>query len=462
MPPPGTYIDITSVPFTRTVTQAEFNGGTFGGVANQVWFRFITASDVVLGFFSDKGGTFKADWTIYQSDGTTVLRTEATGSTNTSHQQKVNAGTYYIKIVRHGGGASNFNFTTHYNVLPLDGFSLPTGSIFINDDNATFPASVVTLDGILHGYLNDIPSGEIGAMLPNGISMWWDPNADVGAARTFAIVSATGALVTTVSLGLGALSQMPVIAHSRTKFYIVDRNTGDVYEILDDGTSNGVIATLDVTASNTGVRVSAAGVTLDGSILYWANGKGTTGSAIVYSHNLTTNTHLGALWTLGLGTRYQIAVTPNNHPGDLLTLPDGSMVTFYVDQTDNAYTIVQLSAAGAVLNTCVYDLDTDDFSNVNHLARINSGSDSIFVWVQNVDLTRGQFFVLTLATCAKSSLNETTHTSAGDLMVADEDLLFAPSESCTMLAFYTEAGGGGNINGTLGPIAWMEWTRRIP
>lgn len=463
MPPP-TYIDITAVPFSRTVTQVEFNTGLFGGVANEVWFRYIAAAPVGLGSFTDEGGTFIANATVYESDGTTVVGFTHTSANFSWNEFLQSAGTYYIKIVRQGGGATDFDFTSQFDIRPLDGFTLPIDSIIINDDTSGNPASVSTIDGQVSGYLTGIPSGEIGALLPRPVNMslWWDVNGDKGTQYYAVLVDAEGNFVSSIdvgyTLGLGGL----IFCASDSYFYVYSQRDGTVRSVSDTGVVVGPIATLPPANPR---DVSAVGVTADGSVMYWANGKASSGTQTITAHDLLTDTDLGAIWTLGSTANYSIGVTANGHPGEILVQSDGSLVTYYFDETNQPtseiMTVVHLSAAGAVLQTWTYDDSIDPFPKIDHIARTSSAS-TVYLWLQDENLERGTISVLTLATGVLDPSFETDHFEDRENFTHDSDTLFAPSESCTLLAFYTAGGGGGDEDGTIGPIAWMEWKRAIP
>src|SRR4051812_41828288 len=128
MPPPGSYIDITSTPFSRVVTQAEFNAGTYGGVPNEVWFRFPATGAVklALGSFCNKGGTFTPRAEAYDADGSTFLRSVVVD--DFAWYVVIDATTpKYIRILRSGGGASNFNFTVLFDTHVVNGATLADG-----------------------------------------------------------------------------------------------------------------------------------------------------------------------------------------------------------------------------------------------------------------------------------------------------------------------------------------------
>src|SRR5215510_2995051 len=157
MPPPPSFFTITPFPYSLLIAQADFNGGTYGGNANEAWGQFITASQIAFGGFCDKGGTFVPVTQVYASNGTTLLHTinPHLGSPR-SWYFVFAAGTYYIKITRNGGGASDFDFTASFDTRDVLS-SVPSGNIIVNDDTQPFPATVIdTGTGEILGVLTQI------------------------------------------------------------------------------------------------------------------------------------------------------------------------------------------------------------------------------------------------------------------------------------------------------------------
>ena len=56
MPPPASFLLVSSLPYSRVVTQAEFNAGTYGTAANEVWFKYVPAVDSVVAFMPPPPG----------------------------------------------------------------------------------------------------------------------------------------------------------------------------------------------------------------------------------------------------------------------------------------------------------------------------------------------------------------------------------------------------------------------
>src|SRR3954463_11090554 len=105
---PSFDYDITSVPYSQTVPQATFNA------SNQVIFRFTSAVKTMLGFRANSGGTFAPRQSVLANDGTTVLQAAQSG-TGGHHYFMLTPDTFYIKVTRNGGGASDFDFTFNFD-----------------------------------------------------------------------------------------------------------------------------------------------------------------------------------------------------------------------------------------------------------------------------------------------------------------------------------------------------------
>lgn len=416
MPAPVSYVDIGFVPFSRTVTQAEFN------VDNLQWFRFIAPRAIALGLVCNKGGTFTPRVRLYEDDGESLIRTV------TGYQgfwTVLEAGTYYIQVDRVGGGASDFDFQLQADTRPVDDdVPLPLNPTLINDDEPGFPATILNAAGALVGFSRVVPSGEIGTTLPSGVSLWHDRFGRY-VEKALVLIDATVHLIDTVDIGL--TTQMPRLATSATDFYAADPVTKQVFRITPAGVAT-VVATLSTADGFTAIAVDAAGETL-----FWVNGN--DHDPTIHRHDLTTDTPLADLYTLPGTDTIDLAKTPNNHPGDLLWLPDGSLVTTYHNSTEEVYGLIHVSRVGTLLAEHVYDPDTDEYAYINHLARASfDRSDAVLVWwLRNDYLDRGRFALVSLASGAMSSLFITDLFSASINLVEDSDTMLAPSASCTFL-----------------------------
>lgn len=418
MPAPSTYIDITSTPFSRLVTQAAFNAGTYGGTARATWFRYVATGAMCLGVHTDRGGTFNPSLGIYQSDGTTVVRT---GSASTSfYGQLPTAGTYYVKVS--GSDASDFDFTFLADAKPLNAFTIPRGSLIINDDANGPPAAVMTPAGELLGFLSAIPGGEIGAVLPGGASIWQDLYGKHSAVGSFALFDSTPAYVASANPAAYGGFHLPAAA-SATNFFTVHKPTGRVYRITPAGVVTGPIATLPATT-----LIFAFGVSRDGTIAYWA----AKGSAALHRHNLTTDVALSDIYTTPDGTA--IGVTANNKPGEILCLPDGTLVTWYGDVFLPS-TLVHLSATGTLLAS--YPFASTPFPFVDHVSYTDiNGSSAVNLWrLKDPGLDVGRFCRFNLATGLESPTFDRALFQFQSNLITDDPTVLSPSESCSFITF---------------------------
>src|SRR5574338_628005 len=112
--PPVSALVITT-PYSQAVTSADFNAGTYSdGVANEVWFKYVSDDDQVFALSSTDPFSVVAHVpliTIFAADGTTVLKSWS-GVTKGAGYEVTNGTTYYVRIQRNsGGGAADQNFT---------------------------------------------------------------------------------------------------------------------------------------------------------------------------------------------------------------------------------------------------------------------------------------------------------------------------------------------------------------
>jgi hypothetical protein len=427
VPAPAAYLTISAVPYSRVVTQAEFNAGTYGDAANEVWFRFDTTAAVVLAGHSSSGGTFTPRMIVYDATASSVLKT-ISGPQSWWYQLAATT-TYYIKVVNiHGSsplGPTDFDFTSIFDTAALD-MAVPAGSQVINDDTSGFAATVYETDGTFIGFLSTVPGGEIGDTLPDGTALIHD-RFGLHSSDKLALFDGW-TYVTSADMALGAT--FPHITNDGTQFFVVKRSTGGVYTVSDAGVVAGPIATI----SHTGT--SAAGVSPDGTILYYTRGYD---SDAIHRHNLSTDTPLSDLYTvpeLLAGASGYIALSAvNEHPGDLLVMSDGTIVTWYRNTTTSPAkdVLLHISAAGTLLHSYEYTA-----AQIDHLAYATNSPSAAIVWFfisapTSFDDTRGRFANVVLATGAVDASFDTDLFSAGVNKVSGSDQLFGPSASCIVV-----------------------------
>jgi hypothetical protein len=363
MPPPPSFITISSIPFSRVVTQAEFNGGTFGGVANEVWFKFPSNAipKTALGSFCNKGGTFTPQTRLYDSDGTTILRAFVNG--DKGWYQVIDSTTdKYIQIVKTTGGASDFNFTVQFDTRVVNNtVSLQNGDILENDDQGG-PAFLMGADGTFRTFLDPFSSGEYSDILPDNISLW-DGNAHgIDRQELYNLL--------TFFDSVNIVNESLIIA-SDTEFFLCRRTSPhEIYRVTEGGVST-LLGTLPAGA----VKITGFGVSRDGSIIYWGR---QSGDANIHRWDTASGTPLTDLYTIPgydvVNDRF--STTSFNNGGRLITLPDNSVLFWWFDFSSLSYNIVHLDAAGTLINS----FNQGTALSVNHLAKIKNSTTDIVVW----------------------------------------------------------------------------------
>lgn len=429
MPAPPTYIDITTTPVSRVVTVAEFNAGTFGGVANEVWFRYVVGVNPrAFGWFIGLATGFVPATNLYASDGSTLINGN-TGD-NAMWWPLANNSTYYVRIRKTIPGTIAFNFNTLFESASIGNLgTVPDGSWLVNDDGVStgttgFPSAVYSPDGDFIGFISGIPAGEIGDTLPDRTSLWHDRFGMYGG--ELALFGPTFTFIDdfTAVPSLGA--PFPCICNDGTDFYVLNRNTNGVFKITAAGVMGSVLATLPI-ASN----IQAMGVSRDGTIAYHARGDD---SAVIGRHSLVTGLALSNLYTIPgfvVNVDYVAITAVNGHPGEILVLGDGTIATFWYDDSATTNYVLHLAADGTLLQSWGFSRAT--YGLIDHLHYSPNGPVEIYVWFfTSVAASQGRFGSVTFATGAFTELFEVDLTSIGENMIGASSQIFGPSASCSM------------------------------
>jgi hypothetical protein len=430
MPPPTSFITISSVPFSQLVTQAMFN------VANVQWFKYTATTPIAFGMQCNIGGTFNPKIILYQSDGTTQVGLQNVGNTGFWIWIKT-AGDYYIKVVRQPLGASNFDFTFTADTKPINTISLAIGDIIINDDSLNYPATVLNSTGIIKTFASSIPAGEMGAILRSNISFWHDRFGQYSTVNQIAIFDTNLTHITSVSCGLTGGAFPPFATDiTNNKVYVINQD-GQLWTISSTGitTNTGYVFPPDPAPHPDIVAVNE-----DGTKLYWGNVFNNLG--VIHVLNLTTLTPLPDFYTIPTFTSSDfLAKNPNGNTGDMFVMPDGNVVTWWYSNTSDIYHLIVISKTGVLLNT--YDYVGSAHMNLNHLAYINGDSDHIIGWWYIDDFfSVGQIGRLTLSTGVIDQIFTSQMFSEG--INSNGTDKFGASNSCTLLRFQdsTYTGGG--------------------
>jgi hypothetical protein len=402
--PPASALVVNTNPFSRVVTQAEFNGGTFSdGVANEVWFKLTVAARTAWGLYTNNDNVFFPTMVVFKSDGVTQVMAQSTGASGKKAAMWADLALadtpHYCRIRKNPVGASAFDFTFNSKTVPIDGFDFPIDALVISDDTSPFPAAIfdnVTGDQI--GFSTVFPAGEIAATLPTGISLWHDRfnkygggngaiNLVSGRPNPAFVMNVTGFL-----FGNTFPSSFPSITANDTDFYLMDRDRdfGTGYHIYKI-TAAGVVTHLGAIVSPFGENLIpiALGVSMDGSELYFATAS--PGDNFLHKWKVSPWGYDGVLYTAPdlLPSGGHMCTTLNGHPGDIVVLPDDSVVFWwqfgFAAGGNDDTTFAHVSAAGALLHQknvpgIVGGFDGD---YPDHLTRVGTDSTRIKVWLHD-------------------------------------------------------------------------------
>jgi hypothetical protein len=412
------------------VTQAEFNGGTFGGVANEVWFRYVSSGDNILGLHINEGGNFGPQITLYRSDGTTSILFV----NRKSWWLLLNTDTFYLKIKNTYSGSTDFDFTCQFEQGAFVSTPISAGSFIINDDSiytgntpyagTSVPGTVWETDGTFLGFARTLVSGELGDALPNGTSIWHNRFGGAGNGLKLFDSNLTLIATTDIGSGLGLTASPACFCNDGTNFYILVKSSDQIYNVSSSGVVSSSIATL------TG-NINAIGVSRNGQILYYT----IENELVIRRWDLVSDTALSDLYNIGIAAG-NIAETPNTHSGEIIVLSDDSLVTWYRDTSNGVYTIIHVSSAGTLLNSYAQAAGI----RVDHIHYNPDNPNKVNVWLfLDNDDNSGRFGELTLATGTISPTFDRTLFQFGVNLINADDVIFGPSTSCAFVTLNYES-----------------------
>jgi len=430
---PTLLATIGALPYSRVVTQAEFN------VSNVVWFKYTAPSNTGLGRFVNSGGTFTATSQWLLSDGNTSAQ-----STILSKAGYIVAGPgdYYLKITRTGGGASDFNFTAQVQAVTVGTPTTSSASLLVNDDTAGLPGTLVDTTGTLTALVMSVPAGELGATASDGTTLWHDRFRNYRTGR-LALLTNTLAFSSEIDTtpSLGDDQDAACLCYNGTDFFVLNVTDNKLWRV----TTGGILS--DTGAQLVGKSPTAIGVSSDGVTCYFV--EGFTNPSLVQAWDITGNSSLGTIYTIP-GTPFATGVTAiNNHNGELLILGNGHLVFYSFDAALTTWTIREITSAGTLVSSTAFSGGT--YFAIDHIAdAYQVSNDVIYIWFfkTSVDDTSGRFVSLTLSTSVATTLFTTDLFSSGVNNISDELPVAGISASCTMVSF-PSGGGGGPTGGTI-------------
>jgi hypothetical protein len=416
MAPPATFYTIGAFPYSQLVTQSDFDtGGHSGGVANEVWFKYVGAGAIILGL-AVTPGTFIPRVAVFESDALTPTLNDVTDAGFWTRLTTVT--NYWIRVRKSPAGAATADFTFNADTQTLSPTITP-GDYVINDDD-NYPGIIISPAGVIRGFHADVPGGEMIVALQSGHVLAHDRFAVHGS--KMALLDTDLSLISAFDFS-PTLSGFPPVSGIGSLFYAMNPSNRNLYSITTTGT-------VTLVAPAVAALVHAIGVSADGTILYYTD---TTKN--IRRYDLVGLAAMSDLYTVTDAGTLTIGVTAiNGHPGDILVLSDGSIVTYYQNTTASTSVLLHISAAGTLLHSYSYSAGTQ---SVDHVSRAPNDPSSINIWwfLTNDDTGRYSNFNLSLGTASVTFDSELF--SAGVNRVTHTGVMFAPSSSCgftTLLA----------------------------
>jgi hypothetical protein len=351
----GTAIDIGSTfPYSNSQQIDD------GGIYYTVYYKITGSGSKYLSFFFFGSLTdYIAEYTVYESDQTTVYLGFNSLDNLPFTIPVPNGNTYYIKIVPTGTLASSpATLTVSVEAAPTT--TAVAGNILIPDDTEEFPLAIVDeITGLPIKYVLDFATGEYGCTTSSGYTGMANQVND-----KFYIYDNAFGLVISVDAwpgqGAAQVGQGWVGSNHTDKFYFAtwDDGSGDT-AVKQIDTAGAVLATFGPLFGGGGDSTGYFGMDAshDDTILYYTGRGGTNGP--VRRFDLVNNLPLSDL----------VAAVATYSTIEIKTLSDGTILVMY--SKNNDILVKQYSAAGAVLNTYT-------FIGVNTsaaAARLDTGAD---------------------------------------------------------------------------------------
>jgi len=434
MPPPSSFVDITTIPFSRVVTKVEFD------VANEFWFRFITATDVA---FSQVAFTNIEFCNIYASDGTTRL---VRFIVRDWFWWKLTAGTYYIKLDMFPVGVVPGDFTYQADTRPLNS-TFEEGSVLIPDDSGdNYGGVIVESDGNIPTIATAVPASEIGAALSNGYVLIHDRYGKHGTSNALVLLNPDLTFNQKI-IPTTPFTGFPRISHSNTDFYAVNQSTGQLWKVTTAGVCTLVTTIAEIAADGVG----PFGVNSDGTIAYFS----IPDDGIIRKYIIATDTS-SVLYTIpGFAPEDIVANTYDSNPGEIIVLPDGSLVTWWNDFSTSNCALIHLSSAGVLLHTIPFISP----ETIDHLSYANTTlSTHVKAWIfLEFDASRSKLGNLNLSTGVFDT-SATFDNFFSNQNAGKNNNSFGPASSCPMFTLFP-AGGGGEPDPTDGGLYYINPTK---
>lgn len=438
-----TALDLTGLlPYTNTFT-ADSGGHTYSQ-----WFKYTGPADqaVLLFFAFGDLTTYRPTSTVYE-DGSAII----SGQNKALQIPIVEGSEYLIEVAPNAGDPSPATLSVNVQGQPVDDSS-PGDELLLVPDDAMGVCVILATDTDDHvvGAL-PFPPGEAGDILPPSGVQVVENKLD----GTVEVRDIANALLATLSIDVSARPGLIRANPTLGKVYALNYATSVLSTI---GPSGAISATH--TIGDTHIRAIA--VSNDGATLYYATEDDNT---LIKRWNLVGNS---ALSDLSAGSGGSNAII------DLFVLANDTVLAEENHATGPL--VMHYSAAGATLHT--FDHTGESEGDPPRLARgTNDSITEFWLWTHSPDevgISRFRKIQISDGSTLKDiAAVEFDHGEYSPDETATPIARIGVSPSCPFylwegsLASHSpspspSAEGPDDEDGTIGPLVWVEWPRRIP
>jgi hypothetical protein len=425
MAPPAAFYTVSSFPYSQLVTVADYNAGTHGDAANEVWFKYVATEAVAFGLRVSTVGAFSLNPRIFETDSLTQVLSAVDDAQWTMVVDT--ATNYWIRVRKTPAGSITDDLTVEFDIRPINP-SVQPGDYLINDDTSGIPAIVMATDGTIRGVVPDVPSGEVLYGLRNGYVFVHDAFQHHGAGSRLVVLAPDLSLVSAFDVSPSVTSAQPPATEQGSLFYFLNRVNNNVYSVDTAGTATLLVTALPITG---GEVCYAIGVNTDATILYYTE----SGSKAIKQYDLVGLAPLSDLYTVATADTIKVAVSGiNNNVGEILVNTDGTIVTSYQNSTSSQSVLLHISSAGSLLHSYTYNWAS---LILNHISKPTDGAGFINVWFYRAVDSLASWRHIDITTGTADAALDTDLFSAGINLATASSTLFAPSTSCSFSTLLT-------------------------
>lgn len=469
MPPPN-LTTTTALTLTEGLTTQQVDEG---GVVFNVFYKYANATDedevISLGVWGVFPPGYRPFIRVWVDEDQNVMVHESFA--NGSFTLPIPAGfTYWFEVRRTSGNTTPANLSILFQIETVN--NPDAGVIFISSASISEDNLAGGLTGLHGGFIDTdleeiigfVPqfvTGEGGDILPtSGRLLYGDefgsgPLADVygAAGPVWALYMFDGDFNELKRFTFVSPSGAPLIrTHFQSeKFYVYAPSIGSNVPTYVTVDQDGVVSDVFSVGTGDGLRATAIAASLNEDIIYIGKRSGTVGE--IERWDVASETFLSELAT-ALTDRLVI---------DLLVMNDGTIISGEFKTTATRdIRVRRYSPDGTVLNTYTPTFSSGLTDVTPRLGYSTSNEDAFWLF-SHLDTAYNDFRLVQFSDMTELKSFEIPNVFQQEVET-DEPIIPTTSDSCPIveLAVAGGASGGAAGLGVIGPLAWVEFPRRIP